>query len=130
MTLLASSAQAQRRMMRRIVPTTLVLEKLRADPERFDPGVIWLGVYSVTYGFLLRDAYTDLSEGDSEWSELWQLAKPFRPNFHVLGQQMEKIAQIKPGEIVTLKGMYAPGNRTFEITEMMPGIPFKPPDAY
>ena len=114
----------------RLIPTTLVIERLATIADPLDPRVIWLGVSDVNYGFYLHEAFTDSSGADSVWSTVWQWARQFRPNFQVQGPNMGKLAGIKPGEVVTVKGMCFPGTRTFEITDIIPGKPFDRPSAY
>lgn len=120
----------QQTMPLRLIPTTLVIEKLAAATDPLDPRMIRLGVSSVTYEFYLRDAFTDLEGGDTEWSSVWQSARQFRPNFQVQGGKTEELAAIKPGEVMTVRGMCFPATRTFEITEINPGAPFEEPGAY
>jgi hypothetical protein len=122
-------AQAQARL-RPPIPTTLVIVKPIRDPAPLDSDAIWLGVSGVSYGFRLLDAYTDVPDGDAVWMSVWQLAREFRPNFQVMGQNMEKVALIKTGQTVTVRGMYAPLTRTFEITEILEGRQFAPPSHY
>ena len=114
----------------RLIPTTLVIERPATIADRLDPHIIWLGVSDVTYGFYLHDAFTDAMGADSVWSTVWQWARQFRPNFQVEGPNMGKLAGIKPGEVVTVRGMCFPATRTFEITEISPGKPFDRPSAY
>lgn len=118
--LIPVSANAQRREMRRLVPTTLVIGKPATAPDPRDPHAIWLGVGPDTYGFQLRDAYTDVADGDVAWSGIWQTARPFRPNFHVIGPHADAIAKIKTGETVIIRGMYSAQNRTLEVTGIAP----------
>jgi hypothetical protein len=50
-----------------------------------------------------------------KWPDIWQYVLQFNPNFVVQGQDAETFAKIQPGQTVTINGMFAPLDRTFEV---------------
>ena len=100
------------------LPTTLVVA-LPAPGEVYgDKPVITVGVGSTVYRFLLKDAYVDDPSGFIHWPDVWQYVRTHRPNFQTQGADADQFKKIKPGQTVTIKGMFAPLDRTFEVVSV------------
>lgn len=128
---LAIPASAQFRGPILPLPTTLVLEKPAPEHGFGNRQVISVGVKDQTYRFVLRDAYVDDPAGKWFWDDVWRSVKEFRPNFQAQGTDSDAFAKIKPGEVVTVTGMYSATTRTFEVTNVSPGEGnFAPKKAY
>jgi hypothetical protein len=113
------------------LPTTLVLEKPAPEHGFGTRRVISIGVKDQTYKFVLRDAYVDDPSGKWFWNDIWRSVEQFRPNFQAQGTDSDTFAKIKPGEVVTVTGMYSATTRTFEVTNVSPGEGnFGPKKAY
>jgi hypothetical protein len=114
-------ARAQMRPMGLPLSTTLVIAKPAPDELFGNKQIITLGVGTKEYKFLLNDAYVDDPGGRIQWPDVWQQVRVYRPNFVVQGPNVSMIENLNPGDIVTVKGMYAPLDRTFEIMFIQPG---------
>ncbi|HEY6418972.1 MAG TPA: hypothetical protein VIX59_08215 [Candidatus Binataceae bacterium] len=97
------------------IPTTLVLSKPAPDQIYGDQPVILMGVNTKTYKFILKDAYVDDPFGIVHWIDVWQYVKQYKPNFVVQGLDENIFEKFQPGQTLTVKGMFAPTNRTFEV---------------
>jgi hypothetical protein len=117
----ATPARAQMRPMGLPLNTTLVIAKPAPDELFGNKQIITLGVGAKEYKFLLDDAYVDDPGGRIQWPDIWQQVRVSRPNFVVQGPNVSMIENLKPGDIVTVKGMYAPLDRTFEVMLILPG---------
>jgi hypothetical protein len=117
----ATAARAQMRPMGLPLTTTLVIAKPAPDELFGNKQIITLGVGTKEYKFLLNDAYVDDPGGRIQWPDVWQQVRVYRPNFVVQGSNVSMIENLNPGDIVTVKGMYAPLYRTFEIMFIQPG---------
>jgi hypothetical protein len=117
----ATTARAQMRPMGLPLSTTLVIAKPAPDELFGNKQIITLGVGTKEYKFLLNDAYVDDPGGRIQWPDVWQQVRVYRPNFVVQGPNVSMIENLNPGDIVTVKGMYAPLDRTFEIMFIQPG---------
>jgi|GEM_PF-503534 hypothetical protein len=127
----AGRGNAQLRPMGPPLPTTLVVS-LPAPGEVYgDKPVITVGVGSTVYRFLLKDAYVDDPSGFIHWPDIWQYVRMHRPNFQTQGADADQFKKIKPGQTVTIKGMFAPLDRTFEVVSVAvgPGV-FAPGHKY
>jgi hypothetical protein len=116
-----TAARAQMRPMGLPLTTTLVIAKPAPDELFGNKQIITLGVGTKEYKFLLNDAYVDDPGGRIQWPDVWQQVRVYRPNFVVQGPNVSMIENLNPGDIVTVKGMYAPLDRTFEIMFIQPG---------
>ena|SRR5271157_1600699 len=113
------------------LPTTLVLEKPAPDQGYGKKQTITVGVSGQTYKFILRDAYVDDPSGKFHWDDIWRSVRQFRPNFAAQGTDNDTFEKIKPGNVVTVTGMYLMSTRTFEVTTVTPGAgPFAPKESY
>lgn len=133
MALLIASVPARAQLRGPILPlsTTLILEKPAPEQGFGNRQVIELGVKDHTYRFVLRDAYVDDPSGKWFWNDLWRSVQQFRPNFQVQGGNSDTFEKIKPGEVVTVTGMYSATTRTFEVTSVAPGTgDFAPKSSY
>jgi len=119
--LAAAQARAQLRPMGPPIPTTLVVA-LPAPGEVYgEKQMVTIGVGEKVYRFLLKDAYVDDPSGLVHWPDVWQSVRQHRPNFQTQGADAGQFESIKPGETVTIKGMLAPLNRTFEVVSVAVG---------
>jgi hypothetical protein len=117
----APAARAQLPPMGIPLTTTLVIAKPAPDELFGNKQVITLGVGTKEYKFLLNDAYIDDPGGRIQWPDVWQQVRVYRPNFVLQGPNVSMIENLNPGDIVTVKGMYAPLDRTFEVIFIQPG---------
>jgi hypothetical protein len=117
----ATAARAQMPPMGIPLTTTLVIAKPAPDELFANKQIITLGVGTKEYKFLLNDAYIDDPGGRIQWPDVWQQVRVYRPNFVMQGPNVSMIENLKPGDIVTVKGMYAPLDRTFEVMFIQPG---------
>ena len=124
-----TATPAQTFQIRQPVNTTLVISRPAPD-EIFGEGhFVTLSVGTRVYKFLLNDAYVDSTR--VRWPDIWEQVRIHRPNFIVMGPHADEIEHIRPGEMKTLKGMFAPLDRTYEVvfTEAGRG-PFEPKKHY
>jgi hypothetical protein len=124
-----TAARAQFSAMGLPINTTLVISK--AGPMQIYDGqpIVTLGVGAREYKFVLNDAYVDNDR--IRWPDVWELVRVHRPNFVVQGPHTEEIERMAPGEMLTVKAMFAPLDRTFEIVFTEPGQgPFTPKKHY
>jgi hypothetical protein len=119
--LIAARADAQMRPMMIPVTTTMVIAK--PEPEQIfgNKQVVTMGVGGKIYTFLLKDAYVDDPRNIVRWPDVWQLVRQYRPNFNVTGLGEDTFAKMKPGETVTVRGMFSGDNQTFEVIRAVPG---------
>ncbi|HYA35404.1 MAG TPA: hypothetical protein VEF03_07285 [Candidatus Binataceae bacterium] len=116
-----SSALAQLTAMGPPLPTTLIISKPAPGQGFGDKPLITVGVKDKTYKFVLNDAYVDDPAQIIHWPDIWQYVRQYRPNFQAQGIDFDQFEKIKPGEIVTIKGMFAAMGRTFEVVSVTPG---------
>lgn len=101
------------------LPTTIVVSKPAPGQLFGDQQVITVGVQDKVYKFVLQDAYVDSRV--VHWPDIWQQVRQFNPNFVTQGADADQFAKIQPGQTVTIKGMYAPLDRTFEVVSVERG---------
>jgi hypothetical protein len=110
------------------LPTTLVIERPASEDGYNHKPTIEIGVKDQSYKFILHDAYVDDPTGKFFWDNIRRSIQNFRPNFLAQGTDADAFTKIKPGETVTVKGMYSASTRTFEVTDVTPGAGvFAPP---
>ena len=114
-------ADAQLRPMGIPLTTTMVITKPAPGTIYGDKQVVTMGVSGKTYKFLLNDAYVDDPRGIVHWPDIWQLVRQYNPNFNVTGQGEDTFAKMKPGETLTVRGMFAANNQSFEVMGTEPG---------
>ena len=125
----APAAQAQMVPMGIPIVTTLVISKPAPEQIYADEQIITMGVGAKEYKFVLNDAYVDSTR--IRWPDIWEQVRVYRPNFVVQGPHADEIQYLKPGEMRTVKAMYAPLDRTFEVVFTAPGKgPFEPKKKY
>ena len=117
----ATAAHAQMLPMGMPLTTTLVIAKPAPDELFGNKQIITLGVGTKEYKFLLTDAYVDDPGGRIQWPDVWQQVRVHRPNFVMEGPNVSMIENLNPGDMVTVKGMYAPLDRTFEVMFIQAG---------
>jgi len=99
--------------------TTLVLEKPAPGQAVGERQMIDIGFKKQTYRFILRDAYVDSPKW--VWGDIWQSVRQFRPNFQILDVGGAALVEMKPGDIITMKGMYSMRTRVFVVSQIEPG---------
>jgi hypothetical protein len=125
----ASAARAQLFPMYPPVNTTLVISKPAPGEPYATKQIITMGVGAKKYRFVLDDAYVDSTR--IRWPDIWEQARVHRPNFVVQGPHTDEIEHLRPGERITVKAMYAPLDRTFEVIFTQAGRgPFEPKEHY
>ena len=130
LTILAlTTAHAQFGPMGLPINTTLVISKPASMQIYSGQQIVTLGVGAREYKFVLNDAYVDHPR--IRWPDIWEQVRVHRPNFVLQGPHTEEIEHLAPGEMLTVKAMFAPLDRTFEIVFTQPGQgPFAPKTRY
>ena len=105
------------------LPTTLILEKPAPDQIFGDKRVVTIGVGRNKYKFLLRDAFVDDPQQRVQFADVWQYVEQHQPNFVVQGMESDSFEKIQPGQTMTIKGMFAPLDRTLEVISSEVGKP-------
>ena len=95
------------------IPTTVVLVKPAPGEIYGGKTVVTMGVGDKAYKFILKDAFTNHLK--IRWPDIWQYVQQYNPNFVVQGQDADTFAKIQPGQTMTVYGMFAPLDRTFEV---------------
>lgn len=114
-------ADAQLRPMGIPLTTTMVITKPAPGTIYGDKQVVTMGVSGKTYKFLLNDAYVDDPRGIIHWPDIWELVRQYKPNFNVTGLGEDTFAKMQPGETLTVRGMFAANNQSFEVMGTEPG---------
>jgi len=111
------------------INTTLVISKPASMQIYTGQQIVTIGVGAKLYKFVLNDAYVDNTR--IRWPDIWELVRVHRPNFVMQGPHTEDIEHLAPGEMLTVKAMFAPLDRTFEVVFTQPGEgPFTPKIRY
>ena len=118
---IAARADAQLRPMMIPLTTTMVISKPAPGQIYGDKQVVTMGVSGKTYKFVLNDAYVDDPTGKVHWPDIWQLVRQYRPNFNVTGVGEDTFENIKPGQTLTVRGMFSANNQTLEVMGTEPG---------
>ena len=122
---------AQLRPMMIPLTTTMVITKPAPGEIYGNKQVVTMGVGPKTYKFLLNDAFVDDPRGVIHWPDVWQLVRQYKPNFNVTGLGEDTFANMKPGETLTVRGMFSGNNQTYEVMGTTPGGgPFAPAQHY
>ena len=95
------------------IRTTITVTKPAPDQIYGNKTTITMGVGDKIYKFILKDGYTDHPK--IRWPDIWQYVNQSSPNFVVQGQDAQTFAKIQPGQTLTVSGMFAPLDRTFEV---------------
>jgi hypothetical protein len=111
----ADSANAQLHPMMIPLTTTVVITKPAPDQIYGNKQTVTMGVGGKTYKFVLDDAYVDDPRGIVHWPDIWELVRQYRPNFNVTGMGEDTFAKMRPGETLTVRGMFSPNNQTYEV---------------
>lgn len=119
--LAAEPVRAQMAPMGMPLTTTIVISK--PAPEELYGGkqIVTMGLGTREYKFILVDAYVDNARGRVQWPDIWQQVRTYNPNFVVQGENADSLTTLKPGDVVTVKAMYAPMDRTLEVMFIQPG---------
>lgn len=103
------------------IPTTIVVTKPAPGEIYGNKQTITLGVGDKIYKFILKDGTTNHLR--VKWPDIWEYVEQFNPNFVVQGQDADTFAKIQPGQTVTVEGMFAPMDRTFEVMNVEQNTP-------
>jgi len=127
----APDAHAQMSAMGMPIPTTLVITKPAPGQVFGDQTVVTMGVGTKKYKFVLNDGYVNTTSDRVRFPDIWQYVKIHQPNFVVQGVDSNVFEKIAPGQQMTITGMFAPLDRTFEVqnTELGKGA-FNPHKSY
>ncbi len=127
-----SAARAQGiPMMGPPIPTVLVITKPAPGQVFGNQTVVTMGVGTKKYKFILNDGYVNTTSDRLQFPSIWQYVRMHQPNFIVQGAQADTFDKIEPGQEVTISGMFAPLDRTFEVINVQPGKgPFNPQKSY
>jgi hypothetical protein len=125
----ATTAFAQTPRFNIPIPTTLTMERVKAPPGTGDSCelsngfgcILWIGVASKKYPFLLRDAFTTGPGGGDDWVGIWQWSRQFRPSFEIKGTRMFDVIAYPPGQLITVSGIYFASTATFEVDSIVKG---------
>jgi hypothetical protein len=125
------AARAQMSAMGMPIPTTLVITKPAPGQIFGDQTVVTMGVGTKKYKFVLNDGYVNTMNDRVRFPDIWQYVKIHQPNFVVQGVDADTFEKIEPGQQMTITGMFAPLDRTFEVqnTELGKGA-LNPHKAY
>jgi hypothetical protein len=103
------------------IPTTVVLTKPAPGEIYGNKQTVTFGVGDKAYKFVLKDA--DTNSLRVKWPDIWEYVEQFNPNFVVQGRDAETFTKIQPGQTVTINGMFAPMDRTFEVMNVQQNTP-------
>jgi hypothetical protein len=117
----AARGDAQMRPMMIPLTTTMVITKPAPGTIFGNQQVVTMGVSGKTYKFVLNDAYVDDPRGIIHWPDIWQQVQQYKPNFNVTGLGEDTFANMKPGDTLTVRGMFSPNNQTYEVMGSEPG---------
>ena len=124
-----SSARAQFGALGLPINTTLVISKPASLQIYAGQEIVTIGVGTRQYKFVLNDAYVDNTR--IRWPDIWEQVRVHRPNFVMQGPHTEDIENLGPGQMLTVKAMFAPLDRTIEVVFTQPGRgPFAPKTRY
>ncbi len=113
------------------LPTTIIVTKPAPGQTYGDQQVVSFGVKNKTFRFILKDAYVDDPRQIVHWIDIWQQVEQYRPNFQTQGANSDVFEKLEPGQTLTVKGMYAPLDHTFEVVDtQVGGGVFQPPSHY
>lgn len=127
---MSSAAGAQMVPMGIPLTTTIVVTKPAPGQLYGDRQTVTMGVNGKIYKFVLKDGFIDDPTGKVHWPDVWQQVSMHTPNFMVTGLGEDTFEKIEPGQTLTVRGMYAPLNRNFEVTGTDFGAPFEAPKHY
>ncbi|MGC1676540.1 MAG: hypothetical protein WA740_03315 [Candidatus Binataceae bacterium] len=111
----APVARAQMSAMGLPIPTTIVITKPAPGQIFGNQKVVTLGVGTKKYKFVLNDGYVNTSSDRVRFPDIWQYVQTHSPNFVVQGVGADTFEKIEPGQEMTVTGMFAPLDRTFEV---------------
>jgi hypothetical protein len=117
----ALTAHAQMSAMGMPIPTTLVITKPAPGQVFGEQTVVTMGVGTKKYKFVLNDGYVNTTNDRVRFPDIWQYVKIHQPNFIVQGVDSSTFEKIEPGQQMTITGMFAPLNRTFEVQNAQVG---------
>jgi hypothetical protein len=123
---IAAPGNAQLRPMMIPLTTTLVITKPAPGQIFGNKQVVTMGVGGKTYKFVLNDAYVDDPRGIVHWPDIWETVRQYNPNFNVTGLGEDTFAKMQPGQTLTVRGVFAANNQTFEVMGTEQGNQFAP----
>lgn len=129
--MLHGGASAQRIGPARL-PTTMVLEAPYPGKKYGDNArILTISIDRASYRFVLRDIYVADSQGAMIGDDVWRAVQQHRPSMVVRGGDGQAVARTRPGEMVSVQGLFSFASRTFEISSVSPGMwPWAPPRHY
>jgi hypothetical protein len=101
------------------IATTIIITKPAPGEIYGAKQTVTMGVGGQVFKFVLKDA--TVNSFKVRWPDIWQYVMQYNPNFVVQGQDADTFAKIKPGDTVTVAGMFAPLDRTFEVMSVEQG---------
>jgi len=114
----SGAANAQLPAMGPPISTVIVVTKPAPDQTFANKQVVTFGIGPQAYKFILKDAYTNHRK--VRWPDIWEYVSRQQPNFVVQGPDAQKLVEIQPGQSMTVSGMFAPLDRTFEVESVEP----------
>lgn len=121
-TLLAASSKAEAQNLPAMgppIPVTAIVMKPAPGDTYGSKQTVTMGVGDKVFKFILKDGFTNSLK--TRWPDIWQYVQQYNPNFVVQGQNAETFAKIQPGQTMRIQGMFAPLDRTFEVTSVEEG---------
>ena len=112
------------------LPTTVVITKPAPGQTYGSQQTVTFGVKNKTYKFILKDAWVDDPRQIVHWPDIWQQVIQYRPNFQTQGMDADVFEKLEPGQTLTVRGMYAPLNQTFEVVGTDQGATFQSAPHY
>jgi hypothetical protein len=97
------------------ITTTVIVTKPAPGQIYGNKQVVTFGVGTKKYKFVLDDGYVDDASGRIVFPDVWQYVSQHQPNFVVQGIGSDTFEKIEPGQTLTIRGMFAPLDRTFEV---------------
>lgn len=114
------------------LPTTMALEAPYPGRNYGDNArILTISIDRSNYRFVLRDIYVADPEGTTIGDNVWRAVEQHQPNMTVRGGDGQAVARTRPGEVVSVQGLFSFASRTFEISAVRPGMgPWEPAKHY
>jgi hypothetical protein len=113
------------------LPTTMSLEKVLAGKRYGDNAkILSIAIDRKTYYYVLRDIYAEDPVGFTMGLDVWRHVQSSRPMMTVRGGDGTAVAELEPGQTVTVQGLFSFGSRSFAISEVVPGLGLSAPPKH
>jgi hypothetical protein len=113
------------------LPTTMSLEKVLAGkPYGDNAKILSIAIDRKTYYYVLRDIYAEDPVGFTMGIDVWRHVQSSRPMMTVRGGDGTAVAELEPGQTVTVQGLFSFGSRSFAISEVVPGLGLSAPPKH